>query len=67
MEVIFGESVQHAHKHTYTQPPALIQHAHKHTHTQTPALILHPKKNGHIRWVKEPDLIFLPVSVLGHP
>ena len=46
MEVILGESVKHAHKHTNTQPPALIQHAHKHTHTQTPALILHPKKMG---------------------
>ena len=36
------------------------------THTQTPALILYPKKWERLM-VKEPDLIFLPVSVLGHP
>ena len=60
MEVIFEEAYNtrtHAHTYTYT-------HTHTHTHTHTPALILYPKImdtfNG-------PDLIFLLVSLLGHP
>ena len=54
MELIFGDSVQHALKH-------------KHIHTQIPALILYPKIMGTFDGLKEPDLIFLPVLVLGHP
>ena len=59
MEVIFGKSVQQAHKHTHI-------HTLTHTHTQTPA-ILYPKIMGTFDGFKEPGLIFLPVSVLGHP
>ena len=40
-----------------------VQHAHTHTNTCNHAL---PENNGHVWWVQEPDLIFLPVSVLGH-
>ena len=57
MELISGEGVQHAiNTNTYI-----------HIHTQIPALILYPKITGTFDGLKEPDLIFLPVLVLGHP
>ena len=38
-------------------------HINTNTHTLSEKKKKKKKKNGHLRWIKEPDLFFLPVSL----